>query len=748
MNFDTEKLKARRKAFTVFEMHLDKNDPALDATFALQADSYATPKTTDNANAFTGTDFRVYRYSDQQLFGVDHFPGLIKAKSNPPRIDPGKTIGFRATGSVELQDFNDGDHFSLPPPYDDRRVDGSHALKTIARNHLINRRGKIIRGYNPFEYSEANAQVENYLIDSFTPPNDRGNWSVNLVDELILVETKKSVAPEVSKGELSGDITSNQLTLSFTSPITDEYGAVSATGHIAIEKEIMSYTVATTTTMDIVRGIRSEAKEHKSGETLQKCIVFDDVNIIDIITQLITDHTKIPTSYIPTVDWAALKAGDLANYNLTNILFKPEEIKKHLNDLIALAGLSMFVDIIEQELVIVTAPDFATPVITFDEVEHLMQGKIKAKPNPKKQITRQTIHWNKTDITESNSEENYSKHFQVIDGVVEGDADESVVSEGKPLFSNWIINTVEDNNLATNFVQRNINRFGKTPLEVSGTVDQRYIDTVTGGRMWLGSIFNINTSKIPDAGLNNKVTTCQCISLRPSSRDQQWDFVGLSYVAAVPADADLFISVDKTNYLLTDELTTTEAREYVVVINTGVDICSTFDQGTFFAGATLKLIILGSIFGKGGNGGTGGDIEAPQVLGVPTNGSAGGLALNITTNAIIDNGFGLIAGGGGGEGGFKGAGTVSGNGGGGGQGCSGGSGGLAGAASGPGNTQGTNGSGGTKGSPGGGGGALAEAGANTPDASGGAAGAAINKNGNTVTIIAGNNSEQIIGLVS
>ena len=31
-------------------------------------------------------------------------------------------------------------------------------------------------------------------------------------------------------------------------------------------------------------------------------------------------------------------------------------------------------------------------------------------------------------VTESNSEENYSKHFQVINGVVETDADEGVVS--------------------------------------------------------------------------------------------------------------------------------------------------------------------------------------------------------------------------------------------------------------------------------------------------------------------------------
>ncbi len=82
MTYDTIKATNARKPFTILELILDKNDPALDATFALQGDSYGTPKTTDNAFAYTGTDFRTYRYSDQQLFGIDHFPGLMSIKSN------------------------------------------------------------------------------------------------------------------------------------------------------------------------------------------------------------------------------------------------------------------------------------------------------------------------------------------------------------------------------------------------------------------------------------------------------------------------------------------------------------------------------------------------------------------------------------------------------------------------------------------------------------------------------------------
>lgn len=749
MTFNTKKLDARRFSFELFEIDLDINDPALDATFALQADSYGTPKTTDNILAYTGVDFKTYRYADQQLFGVDHFPNLERIKSNPPKIDPGKSLGFRASGSVMIKDFNDGDQYSLNSNYADRRVYGSHFKKLFANNHLKNRRARRVRGYDPMNYDASNCQIENYLIDSYTYPNQMGMVTFSLVDELILVETKQAKAPAVSKGELSVILLIGDTSLTFSSSITDEYGAVSATGYIAIEKEIMSYTVTSSTTMDISRAkFGTEAKEHDVRETIQKVIIYDNENIIDIITDLITNYTKIPASYIPTADWAALKTGDLAGYNLTNQIYKPTDIEKLLNDLIMLAGLSMYVDIINQKLVIVTVPDFSTPIITFDEDEHIIQGSMRVKRAPKDQITRQTIHWDKAEATESDREENFTKHFQVIDTTVEVDADEGVVSENKPLISRWLINSLDNNLLATSFAQRNINRFSKVPIQANFRVDQRYIDEVAGGMMCLGSIFNLNSSEIVDGGLNPIETTFQCISIKQSNKNQEWDIAGLSYVAAAPPSADLYISEDKTDYLLTDELVTDEAREYTVVVGTGVTIgasstaAKSFTQGSFFAGATLKIINLGRIVGPGGDGGDGGEAS-----GMPgscstspaTNGLPAGDSLSLSTDTVIDNGFGLIGGGGGGGAGddatcfFDGEFGIwigtNGNGGGGGQGQIGGT------------------PSGTIAAPGRNGGALGQPGGDETTATGGSAGNAILKNGNTVTIIAGNNSEQIKGAV-
>lgn len=768
MSFNDLKRVGKRQAFTMLRLYLDQNDPSLASEFALEPASCDTPKTTSDPRAYTGTDFKVYSYADQQIFGVDHFPQLVSVKTSPPKIDPGKSIGFRATASVTLFDFISSDAFELQGDYSDRRVSGSHFLKLKARNYLINRKAEIIRGFNPFDYSEDNVQIESYVIDSVSDPADNGLVTIKLADHLILTESSQAQAPTVSKGVLSSAFTIGDPTINFSSTVTEEYGAVSDTGFVVIGKELFEYEVATSSTLTVLNAGQggTTQTDHSAFETIQKCVVYDDENIIDIITDLIENYTKIPSSYIPASDWSLLKANELSGFNLSRVITKSTEIEKLLNELVELAGLSMYVDVINDELVIVPTPDFADPVISFNEDEHIIRGSVKASDDKKSKITRQTMLWDKGSATDSDDANNYRKSFQVIDGIVEQDANEGIVSEGKTIKNNWLINTTEDNSLATNYCQRQVNRYSKTPKKVKFKLDQRHVDNLSsGGRFWLGSIFEINTSKIKDELYINKTTTCQCTSIAPTN-DDMWEIEGLSYIAAAPPTADLYITEDKEDYLLTDDLTTTEAVEYVVVVSSGVKISASstssvaFDTGSLFAGATLKIINLGFIVGAGGDGGSGGaavyDSETVSCLSLAhPNGGDGGDALNLTVDTVIDNGFGLIGGGGGGGVGTPGNCTVApplavgGNGGGGGQGLAGGAAGDAGLGSGaPDSSDGEIGVAGSFATPGGNGGEFGQDGDSGYGGSGGSAGSAITTNGNTVTITAGNNSEQIKGAVT
>lgn len=213
-----------------------------------------------------------------------------------------------------------------------------------------------------------------------------------------------------------------------------------------------------------------------------------------------------------------------------------------------------------------------------------------------------------------------------------------------------------------------------------------------------------------------------------------------------------------------------------ITIDTGVVFSATstgvfgWTTGTLHADTILKLENKGRIGAKGGVGGNGG-----ANLAGGANGGTGGTAMNLSTDIEIINGSGEIWGAGGGGGGGAGGGGSGcqagcGAGGGGGAGNNNGIGGVPGAEPcsankggfGSNGTDTTGGAGGARqpsGDPnnfGGAGGNTATAGsagganACVPLAagSGGAAGKAINLNGNTITWISGQSSPNVKGVVS
>lgn len=207
------------------------------------------------------------------------------------------------------------------------------------------------------------------------------------------------------------------------------------------------------------------------------------------------------------------------------------------------------------------------------------------------------------------------------------------------------------------------------------------------------------------------------------------------------------------------------AGTYVLTINSGVYVTASstataaLTTGTFPAGSTVKIVNNGYILGKGGGGGNGGRAQGPYG-GQP--GLAGGAALSIASTLRVDNTNGYIFGGGGGGGG-GGSAPLCGDGGGGGGGAGGGPGG-AGAAGGagscgnpvyPGSAGSTvGGSGGAASFRGGDGGEYGATGmagvTGSPGGVGGAGGPggkAIVLNGHSVIWLGGNNAAQVKGAV-
>lgn len=260
------------------------------------------------------------------------------------------------------------------------------------------------------------------------------------------------------------------------------------------------------------------------------------------------------------------------------------------------------------------------------------------------------------------------------------------------------------------------------------------------------------------------------------------------------------ITGNQTNYNLYSAMgSPAEPRNVLLTINGGVIIDSdtpntpAFQTGSgWAAGSKIKIINNGQIIAKGGAGGAGGDAGNFYAI-AGSAGGAGGDAMDIQIDIDLDNTNGDIFGGGGGGGGGGGYGrkqsgsipeiTCGGGGGGGGAGDDPSSGGAGGIGQEPTDFGSPNGAAGSAGTTVGGGGGLGAnvSGEPTPttgdggdgggygevgnpgirpfnqalltevDAAGGpggAAGKAIDLNGNSVTWLGGNNGTQVKGAVS
>ena len=440
-----------------------------------------------------------------------------------------------------------------------------------------------------------------------------------------------------------------------------------------------------------------------------------------------------------------------------------------------IGGLTVYVDVVAREIVITAKPNFDNPVIVFDTVEHLEVGTLDVKNDFKRLITRQLVQWAPRDYSKTEAS-NFTKSFRVAAILEELPDRLGTRNDGKEIITRWLPNTVNGNQIATGIAQRNVSRFSQIPQKVTFEVDTKYIGNITAGevssyfvpgyigpsyfesvvsvsgRIWLGSVFQVVTpAKVYSNGaFEPQVLTCQCTSISAGRKADKWKVEGIAYQANIPPNSDYFIDAGQYfDYVLANNFSFTETKEYIIVISSGAVFGSTIDgqaafrQGTFPVGATLKIINQGQQIGKGGNGGNGGTAIKEGldcVLTPPTAPDVGSPAIEFTTSAIIDNSFGLIAGGGGGAIGQEltecrpSGDPAQGQGGGGGQGINGGQGG-------DGNPAGATG---TQNNPGSGyrvGGELGNV-ASTDRAAGGAA---IITNGNTITITGGNNSEQLKG---
>jgi len=685
----------------------------------------------------TQTTGRTYRFCEPRSphpiavhpHTFDAIPSLKSVSLTPSKIDVAGGLGERSSVSLVFNDHthNDVGHKIFGDGTDiDRYISdrtyiatdrGTFWTKLRARNPNYQFRAlRILTGYlKNGEYEPSNFKTRNYIIEKMDVGG--GTCRITAKDPLKKASSKKAQVPKPNSGTIndSGGInaTATSLTLTPTGVGDDEY---ETSGYVALGgSEIASFTRISDTLTLVRAQYNTTAKEHDQYTVVQQCYQKQaEVNVI--ARDVLVNFADFDPDFINDTAWQAEVDTTSLNGNLDGIIPKPTDVEKVLKELAEAKPHFIYWDELNQQARFTALKEPPEDANEFDMDSNLIKGSVNFRDLP--EMRASTIYFTFGQIDPTKSLTDFSNFTQTI---VRTDTD-SVLKYGsnqiKNITSRWIPST--NLAIAEDAAQVLGRRLSNIPREVSFSVDVKDND------LNLGDTKKISHRDTVDATGSPLGVIYQIISKQESGN---FNYKGVEYTfgAVMPADNlltddTIYISINEQNLNLYDRYVAligsapTASTDAVYKVRAGVVVGSAttggyaVDTGTGWpSGATITLINEGHIVGAGGAGGSQADRD----------GQSGGDAMNLQFDLALNN-LNIIGGGGGGAPYLNGGGGA------------GNTGGVSAAGSDGGLEIGGDGGGGFPSLKGG---DLGESGPDDAPNSryGGAAGAAINKNGNTLT---------------
>ncbi len=669
---------------------------------------YNSPNTCqDTANfAETTLTLRFGIATDYLPKDISCIPSMKSVSTKPQVLNPGESLGERESVTVSFNDHPHND-VGIDKYHKDRGFDpyynGTFWAKFVARWPYIQGSAlRIIRGFEGDAFEDM--EIRHYIVEGWSGPDSNGNFSITAKDAIKLLDGDKAQAPSASNGVLNAGINSS-ATSATLSPSGIGNAEYPASGVASIGEEQITFT-RVNDALTIVRGVESTAIAHDAGETVQLGISYSGQDAADIINDLITNYTDVPSSMIPLSEWQIETTTYIARLYTGKIL-KPTSVRDLVNELINQVGLVIYSDTVNQKIILRALRQFIPLSETDDNI--IIEDSVDIDEQQDKRVSQVWTYIGQRNPLKSIDEE---ENFKTI--VVTVASDSVAALEGRKesirkIFSRWIttVNRAAAEGLNDIIIQRYMNAPRKFKYKLPITATPVLASAVTLSHRNLQN----------DEGTVESVIA-QIISIEKT--EAQYSIVAEEMTFTQEAVTDRLVVVDQNtyNFNLRDahDLIYSPAQSgdtVTVVISSGVIVGSTstsspsFDVGSWAAGVDISITNNGRIEGKGGQGGAGG---------AGMSGKPGGNALYTRYAIDFDNTNGEIWGGGGGGAAFDDGTPASGSGGGG-----------AGYQPGSGANSGTATSGGA-GRTGlcGDGGDPGEDGEDTEDGTGGAAGAAIN----------------------
>lgn len=350
-------------------------------------------------------------------------------------IEPGKSMGKRASLSVTLIDHPDGDTF-FDKYHAERlynpREQGTFWGKWRARNPFVKGRPlRYIRGVLGQAYEEM--EVRHLIIETTDGPGADGRFKITAKDILKIADGDRAQAPKKSNGVLLSDLAAGEGSFTLDpAGIGDlEYPA---DGEIAIGEEMMTFTRAGDV-MTITRGEHgTEDSDHNDGDLVQLVLVYSGEKPENIIEDLLLNYADGDADQIPIEEWHQ-EIDQYINRVYTGRIAKPTAVSALINELIEQVGLNFWVDDIANLIRMRSLRPVTSGDLLVND-DSLIAGTLQPTEQPDKRVSQA---W--TSFAQINPLEDLDRQSNFASGVATVDG-QSEIDYGMPAIykvnSRWL----------------------------------------------------------------------------------------------------------------------------------------------------------------------------------------------------------------------------------------------------------------------------------------------------------------------
>lgn len=477
------------------------------------AKCFNTRKTCQDAPNFAPAP-RTWRFGNVTLrdpslgFVFPFVTGVVLA---PTKIDPGNSLGIRASVSITLRDstFSDIgiDPYVLGRGYEPGAY-GTFWGRWLARNKFVV--GRPLRVFDGFleedgSYDAANFREYVYVIDTIEGPDPDGNVTIVGKDVLKLADNKNSQAPVPNSGALLAAIDDAETSLTLApAGIGATYAA---SGTLIVGSEIMTFT-RSSDVCTVTRAQRGTiAATHAVNDKVQTCATWDGQQPQAVIRDLLVNYSAVDASFIDDAQWDDEVNTWIPDFRIGTVLTKPTGVAALLNEICEQALVYPWYDERDQTIKL-----RAIRPATFEESIHvdetkIIKGTAKASQDNGKRITRVYVAFGVRDYTNNLDKDfNYAGGELAIDGDAES-SDEYGNIAIKTIYSRWI--QAGDSVNAGLLALRLLNRYRDALVELTFNLDVRDTDA------WTGDYLSVSSRQIQDPTGASSPVIMQVLQVTP-----------------------------------------------------------------------------------------------------------------------------------------------------------------------------------------------------------------------------------------